>query len=222
MYIQITDKCNMTCQHCCFSCGPKSGLHMSEKTFFQAVSLCEERGSYITIGGGEPTLHPKFWNFIGYLMSRAHRLNDEITISLVTNGKRTEDALALAALAKKGILDVELSVDQYHQQVDERVVKAFTRKQRPYGYDSTIPQGDYPDLRNIRTVTGIISQGRGKDISGAKPGCSCPEELVDTSGNIWGCGCKDFPLGTVFDPNFPEGFEAQGECMSRALEGVGA
>lgn len=214
MYIQITERCNMACPHCCFSCGPNTGSHMSKKTFVQAISLCEKFGSYPTIGGGEPTVHPHFWDFVGHILSRSHCLDME-GFAIITNGKRTSDAMALAALAKSGILSADLSIDRYHEQVDPSVKQAFTRKSRLYGYDSCMPRDNENDRRSIRTVSEILSVGRGKDIAGASQGCPCSELFVDVKGNLWGCGCKDFPMGTVFAPVFPKGYEDTGECMSR-------
>ena len=62
MYIQITDHCNMTCAHCCYSCSPRKRNFMSKDVFVKALDLCDLDD--ISIGGGEPTLHPLFWDFI--------------------------------------------------------------------------------------------------------------------------------------------------------------
>lgn len=50
-YLQITDKCNMSCKHCGMSC-TKKGTFMSIETFRNALNIGDES---ITIGGGEPT-----------------------------------------------------------------------------------------------------------------------------------------------------------------------
>ena len=72
---------------------------MTCTTFRAALELAEQRGDSITFGGGEPTIHPQFWEFFGLAIGRFH---DEPGIYMVTNGKKTETALALAALAKGG------------------------------------------------------------------------------------------------------------------------
>lgn len=64
MYIQITTRCNMHCDHCGFDCTHK-GSNMSLDTFKNALGYCSE---HVMLGGGEPTLHPKFWEFFGRAM----------------------------------------------------------------------------------------------------------------------------------------------------------
>ena len=93
MYIQITTRCNMTCEHCGMDCGVE-GDDMEVKTFKNAV----DHDECATIGGGEPTIHPKFWEFIGLALGRAEY------VWLATNGKETDTALALAGLAKRGVI----------------------------------------------------------------------------------------------------------------------
>ena len=57
MYIQITNKCNMLCEHCCFSC-TNIGSNMSLKIFRKACEYANYNGLNIFLGGGEPTSHP--------------------------------------------------------------------------------------------------------------------------------------------------------------------
>jgi len=120
MYIQITTRCNMHCAHCGMSCTAQ-GEDMSLQTFRQALEYSEDT---VAIGGGEPTIHPLFWQ------------------------KMTETALALAGLAKRGIIGCDLSQDDYHEPVDPRVVEAFTVDQKR-AYNSTTC-----DQRGIRNVMG--------------------------------------------------------------------
>jgi organic radical activating enzyme len=144
MYIQITTRCNMACSHCCFSCG-KRGKDMTRETFVKACELAEERGDMIFIGGGEPTLHPLFWDFFGI----AQRYNfDDGPIGLVTNGKRKDDALALARLAKQGTVYASLSTDKYHERIDPSVIQAFLKR--------TDRDNDLRDTRQAR----VVAQGR--------------------------------------------------------------
>lgn len=60
-YIQVTTRCNMFCEHCGFSCTAE-GEDMSMEVFERTLQVFE--GSYITIGGGEPTLHPKIFEMV--------------------------------------------------------------------------------------------------------------------------------------------------------------
>ena len=188
MYIQITSKCNMACEHCCYACGPR-GRHMSMKTFHKALELCDD--GTIALGGGEPTLHPQFWEMFGLALGKA-----EESLFIATNGTQTETAIALARLAKRGVVNAALSYDSYHDtsMVDERVLAAF-RKNNTRGFG----QRD-EDLREIRDHDSkrISAAGRGKNLSGSVDLCPCPELTVSPSGRIYHCGCKTHSYGTVF------------------------
>ena len=175
MYLQITTVCNMTCKHCCFSCG-KNGRHMSVGTAKKALEMFE--GDYVAIGGGEPTLHPHFWEIVGIALGQAE------DVWLATNGSMTETALSLARLARKGVLGVDLSRDAWHDEIDLSVVNAFNDFPRPsYGREAQ------HDHRNIRTVSAerVIKMGRA---DWGKEGCVCKDYFVVPSGRIHQCGCR--------------------------------
>jgi organic radical activating enzyme len=123
MYIQLTTRCNMTCEHCCFACTSK-GVDLPKELAFRAIDQAAENCDSITIGGGEPTLHPDFWEILAYAIEQGENVA-ESWVSIITNGKRTEDALALAFLADHCLLSAELSQDSYHDPVNPLVVETF-------------------------------------------------------------------------------------------------
>ena len=125
MYLKITSRCNMSCAHCCGNCTAK-GVDMSQKTFDAAINLAENYSETISIGGGEPTLHPRFWQFLGQCLGTFD------SVWLATNGSKTKTALQLANMAKKGILGVALSQDTYHDPIDPTVIQAFTKNRALY------------------------------------------------------------------------------------------
>lgn len=180
MYIEITTRCNMLCDHCCMSATAK-GKDMNIETFRNAMKIAENYAETIAIGGGEPTIHPFFWQILGEAVASPHN------VWIATNGKETTIALALAKMAEKGVIGCALSQDIYHEPIDPSVIEAFTRKQKPtlsyFESDS--------DYREIRNVTGReIKSGRqryGKNI------CACPELFVKTNGDVVSCSCKKAP-----------------------------
>jgi len=199
MYVRITSKCNMRCDHCAYSC-TQAGVNMTMRTWRAARSLV---GYYsdesISLGGGEPTLHPQFWQILGESIASFEY------VWLATNGSVTPIALALAGMARKGVISVALSLDSYHDAIDDRVVQAFK------SYRNTSYVGDNNDCREIRNVDGKeINAGRcdfGKD-----DGCVCPGVLIEPDGTIRACGCADAPkFGTVFKPAIPEDWRT-GDC----------
>lgn len=106
LYIQITKRCNMSCNHCSFSCGER-GPDMDAAIFRRVLELSEREETPITLGGGEPTLHPLFMDFLWRSIRAKAALTYELgmpAVGLVTNGSRTAVALELAALAKVGVI----------------------------------------------------------------------------------------------------------------------
>jgi pyruvate-formate lyase-activating enzyme len=70
---------------------------MDKATYLAALKIAKEQEAHIALGGGEPTLHPEFWEYVGLAL----RYNtSDLRVFLVTNGANTEDALALAKLAQ--------------------------------------------------------------------------------------------------------------------------
>ena len=53
IYISITTRCNMACDHCCFACNKTEGEDMSIQTFFKAIGLAENYDEHVTLGGGD-------------------------------------------------------------------------------------------------------------------------------------------------------------------------
>lgn len=207
MYLQITEKCNMSCAHCCMDSGP-GGKHMSKRTYVKTLELCS--GDYITLGGGEPTMHPRFWEFIGLALG-----SNAEGIWLATNGSQTKIALALAKMAKSGVLGVALSRDEYHDEIDPEVVKAFEKDK---GWERSYEKVR-DDLREIRTVAKIKASGRAKDWG--EDGCCCEDTIIDIHGGIWACGCKTKKFGTVWKPSpFLLDWETdhRGECWEEIKE----
>ena len=110
MYIKITTRCNMTCAHCCYS-ATKDGEDMPIKVFKKILDKwyreIECGDGYVTLGGGEPTLHPEFWDMVELAWKYG-------TPWMVTNGSNKKAALLIADLAKKGYLHGVLSLDKWH------------------------------------------------------------------------------------------------------------
>jgi len=164
MYIQITNRCNMSCEHCGMNCTAQ-GEDMTPKTFKNALSYCDE---VVSIGGGEPTIHPKFKQFLFDAIGHCEY------VWMATNGSMTEIALTLSKMAKKGIISCALSQDPYHDPIDEKVVEAFTQGQK------NALAGEH-DCREIRNVYGNEING-GRCDFGKEDGCICSGLIVRPNG----------------------------------------
>lgn len=190
LYIQITKRCNMSCNHCSFSCGER-GPDMDAAIFRRVLELSEREETPITLGGGEPTLHPLFMDFLWWSIRAKAALTDELgmpAVGLVTNGSRTAVALELAALAKVGVICASVSQDEFHDPIDPRVFRAFEPSKQP---------GDY---RRINTLRLIVPAGRAKRW-GNHPfrHCVCDGPFVTPSGDLYSCGCRLRKLGHAAD-----------------------
>ncbi len=208
MYIQITTRCNMACGHCCFACRPGVGNDMDPYVFQQALEVARDHGDYIALGGGEPTLHPRFWDFFKRARIYHEAAGSGIAMLVVTNGARTRDALKLARLCHEDIDNAEtptfnavLSQDYWHDPIDPKVVRAF-KELKARGREG------------IRTNTQITKHGSAivNQCHTNEDWCCCHDTLVHPSGRYYGCGCRKYSLGTVFSFNIPDGYQP-GECM---------
>lgn len=200
MYLQITTRCNMTCEHCCFDC-KAVGIDMTVETARAAMAVVADRDEYITIGGGEPTLNPHFWEILGLCIGYAENVH------IITNGSITDTALALAKLAQRGVIGAELSLDEYHNRsmVDDAVVDAFDVPVERQWYR----QGDVVDRRGVRgaPLLDICKAGRAETNQFWNiEDCCCDDLFIDPTGTVWACGCQDMKFGTVQD-----GFDAPKE-----------
>lgn len=205
MYIQITTKCNMKCAHCCFFC-TEEGKNMHPSTFRDALAFTENFSDSVSIGGGEPTLHPQFWRFVSLALGRMEY------VWLATNGSNTEISLTLAGMARKGILSCALSQDEYHDPIDPAVIQAFRKdicKEK--------------DLREIRTVSErLIDVGRAKEnqLGGIEDDCACGTRFITPTGAIRFCGCEDSAhIGCVqqqVTDNIRRWMDLEADCIQEA------
>lgn len=218
MYLQITTRCNMSCEHCCFDCGP-IGIDMSHDTVLKALGMAEDVGdtSVIAIGGGEPTLHQMFWEILGLCMSRI----DAGGVWLATNGSRKRDALKLAELARAGIIGCALSQDWFHGPINQAVIDAFTRDtvqniSGMYGRENDL------DRREIRCVNcDVLGVGRALKnmVFDKEDECVCDDLFVSPDGRVWSCGCQKECFGTVDNYEIPDEYWQRDEkCWNSKLE----
>lgn len=67
--IEITDRCNLTCPTCYAGSSPTHGRHRTleeVKTMLDTIVANEREPDVVQISGGEPTLHPQFFEILDY------------------------------------------------------------------------------------------------------------------------------------------------------------
>lgn len=195
MYIMLTERCNMRCAHCCFACTHK-GQDMSRDTFIRACSLADDYGDTLTLGGGEPTLHPDFFEYLEIAASWHGNIEG---VTVITNGHWTQRALRLREIADEDLYPkhvyANLSTDHFHAPVSDVVRRAYSDINHRHNIDNYIHGGPIPIGRAKTTGVGDPSR---RD-------CPCDDPLFITpDGTIWGCGCRRISYGTVRDPDIPD------------------
>lgn len=180
MYLQITTRCQMACRHCCWDCSA-SGEDMPYKTFQAAVRLAAETGCAITIGGGEPTLHPGFWDMADF----ASRELPEGFVGVVTNGYDREQAFRVLEWHLAGRLEARLSRDRFHSPISPEVVKAFAAHDLVGGLDEHVVRAG----RALKNGIGDLAYPDGVPI------CICDEPFMPPSGELYSCGCRKVSFG---------------------------
>lgn len=200
MYLQITTRCNMSCPHCCYSC-TQQGDDMSQKTFNKAVKLCQDRCDSIFLGGGEPTMHPKFEGFLIQSIAASCENDDMGKVGIITNGSIKKRALLIASLSKAEVISGFLSQDQYHDPIDDAVVSAFKSIEQAKAYEKGVWDTSHGGRRTpLPHGRAIEFLGLDEDHKRTDRDCPCPGWMIKPNGDIRQCGCDDSPIiGNIFD-----------------------
>lgn len=102
----ITRRCNLRCVHCYSDSEPKN--YPGELTFWESLGVIDDLADYgvpaVLFSGGEPMLHPHFYDLAQYVLHKGLRL----TISTNGNFITAEAARKLKAL---GVTYVGISLD---------------------------------------------------------------------------------------------------------------
>jgi 7,8-dihydro-6-hydroxymethylpterin dimethyltransferase len=67
--VEVTDRCNLTCPTCYAGSSPTHGRHRTleeVKTMLDTIVANEKEPDVVQISGGEPTLHPQFFEILDY------------------------------------------------------------------------------------------------------------------------------------------------------------
>lgn len=204
VYVQATTVCQMSCAHCCVDYGDGNrGKHMSWDTFLGAVHYAEDySGDHITLGGGEISLHPKFRQMVKHIIEETR-----MHLFMVTNGGKAIDGVSknirwLIEYMESGLIDddriaVELSLDQFHDPVEDGQVLAYFTKwrSRPHGYGNyqmVRDVGDRKLMRGGRALKLDIDDYQWQDEL-PESQCICTDHQIYPDGHITGCGCPDSP-----------------------------
>lgn len=229
MYIQLTDRCNMRCEHCCMESHPKRKRFMSDNVFEACIDLALQCDMHVTLGGGEPTLHPNIFKYIKILKRLYWYKELSNQPFMVTNGKNYSKALKIfketqpdndyglyalpdnlypeeyAEFFEEPGIRVELSTDYYHEAIDSRILELYRTAQRR--------RDPGAGTRDVTTsYSGVMGIGRAKKngIADFKPNdCVCETLFIDPDGDVFSCGCRTHKIGDIFDTSFMDWYSEE-------------
>ena len=104
---QVTNECNLACLHCIEESGPGKAFHdeLDEAQVFSFLGqVLDQQVPYLSFSGGEPTLHPQFFEMVEYVCGR----NAQLKIETNGHGLSVEKAQRLQRL---GVKAVQVSLD---------------------------------------------------------------------------------------------------------------
>jgi len=148
---------------------------MTLETFRNALDASYD---CVTLGGGEPTMHPMFMTFLHEVFSHPKRL----AVLVITNGSNKKIALHLASLNRtKEDFRAKVSVDDFHDPIDQEVKDAFGESHchNPNKYSPPYKMGRW--LETIGEITEDVET------------CVTDGNIIKPNGDIFQCACNDAP-----------------------------
>jgi MoaA/NifB/PqqE/SkfB family radical SAM enzyme len=180
---------------------------MEMHTLIAACELARDHGDHICLGGGEPTIHPRFWEFFWTAKRYHDAASSGLSYLIITNGSMTDIALKLADMTVEGgDIEAVLSQDQWHDPIDPRVVRRYEQLRNYRSRDG------HRQHEAIRTNERITPHGSAlkNGLNTSDDECCCEDMRIHPTGRIYGCGCGKVQFGNVFQPAIPEWFEWRG------------
>ncbi|WP_163515103.1 radical SAM protein [Gelidibacter japonicus] len=104
--VEVTDRCNLTCPTCYAGSSPTYGRHRTLeeiKKMLDVIVKNEKEPDVVQISGGEPTIHPQFFEILDYAKTLPIR-----HLMLNTNGIKIAKDKAFAARLKTYAPDFEI------------------------------------------------------------------------------------------------------------------
>ncbi len=133
LMVLYTDKCDMACEHCVASAGPKGTRNIEPDILSERLMEAAELGiQKIGFSGGECLL---YFEDILRLVDECQRWNIKCSITTNGNWAQNDDIVAtrLSALGKAGLHTLEISYDYFHRRAGgslrcvERVIRECNR-----------------------------------------------------------------------------------------------
>ena len=103
--MNITRKCNLSCEHCLSSSGLADPSELTTKELFRLTDQLKEAGKpTLAIGGGEPLMRKDLFEVV------AHTRKNSVPVSMVTNGILVNERIA-KRLNELTLTSITVSID---------------------------------------------------------------------------------------------------------------
>lgn len=119
--VEVTDRCNLTCPTCYAGSSPTYGRHRTleeVKTMIDTVVRNEGEPDVLQISGGEPTLHPQFFEILDYAKTQPIK-----HIMVNTNGIRIakDEGFAKQLASYMPDFEIYLQFDSFKPEVLQKI-----------------------------------------------------------------------------------------------------
>lgn len=133
--VEVTDRCNLTCPTCYAGSSPSYGRHRTldeVKKMLDTIVENEREPDVVQISGGEPTIHPQFFEILDYAKSLPIR-----HLMLNTNGIKIANDFEFASRLAEYMPDFEvyLQFDSFRNEVLQQMRGADLLKIREQALD---------------------------------------------------------------------------------------
>lgn len=168
--IYLTWKCNFKCAHCVHSCDA-SGKHMSLEHLARAFDFIDWANqnpaltlTVLGITGGEPTLHPNFWDTLMPRLNVIKRRwpNNNDNIELFTNGSLPIPMDEFKFEYNRMFSNIYIGRDIFHDQFG-KVDELFLNDYEFFTKDIHLRKCAYLNS-NKKTYSAVRKKGRASDI----------------------------------------------------------
>jgi MoaA/NifB/PqqE/SkfB family radical SAM enzyme len=153
--VELTNYCNLSCKHC-FDKRHSAGGHLGIDTLETVLHNAKQHGfDYISLTGGEPTLHPEFQKILQMILNAGYE------VGFVTNGwnfvdicKRMTEALVKVSVIKISLDGAKESThDAMRRQGSfRRVMQAAsicTVKDIPFAFNTAISSQNQNEIEAL-------------------------------------------------------------------------
>ncbi|EGT3893087.1 radical SAM protein, partial [Clostridioides difficile] len=105
MHLSLTNRCNLSCNHCVSSCSPKEEDYMDTSMILKLIdNLCELNVRSLVLTGGEPLVREDFFEIVNYIKKKLPL--EELSLS--TNATLINDTNIDFIISKFHKVDISL------------------------------------------------------------------------------------------------------------------